>query len=57
MSFTITLVITICTKTGQKEMYFQNPGRNFEKPGRNSKNLEEIKKTWKNSKKPMATVL
>ena len=49
MSFTITLLITICTKISQKNMYFQ-------KPGRNSKNLEEIQKTWKKNPKPMATL-
>ena len=31
MSFTITLLITICTKNGQKKMYFQKPGKNFQK--------------------------
>ena len=31
-------------------MYFQKPGRNYEKPGRNSKNLEEVRKTQKKFK-------
>ena len=29
MSFTITLLITICTKIGHKKMYFQKPGKYF----------------------------
>ena len=32
-------------------MYFQKPKRNNEKPRGNSKNLEEIHKTWKKSPK------
>ena len=34
MSFTVTLLITVCTKSGQKKMYYQKPGRKFEKPGK-----------------------
>ena len=31
MSFTIILLITICTKNGPKKVYFQKPGKNFQK--------------------------
>ena len=51
MPFTITLLIIISTKNGQKTMYFQKPGKKSEKPESNSENLEKI------FKKPMATLV
>ena len=61
MSFTIFLLIKMCTKIGQNKICYQinleeilknleeilKTWMKFRKPGRNSENLEEIQKTWK----------
>ena len=45
MSFTITVLITVCTKHGQERCTFKNLEEIL-------KNLEEILKTWKIFRKP-----
>ena len=56
MSYNIILLLTICTKNGQKYVILKT-WKKICKTWRNSNNLEEIQKNLeKNSKKHMATL-